>query len=487
MAPAAVISLSAGRGAGPALRLLGDRHLGRLASKGDARAFAAIYERHHQDLYRYCRSITGNADDASDALQNTMAAALRSLPGERREIALRPWLFKVAHNESLSLIRRRRPAAELNEEAASAAPGPHRLACMRERVTVLVENLRDLPERQRGAIVMRELNGLDYDDIAIALGVSPAAARQAVYEARVALTALEEGRQMECDTVRRSISARDGRMLRGRRLRAHLRGCRSCTNFSEQVEVRTSALSSIFPPLPAAAGAGILASLLGAGGAGGGGAAVGAAAGAGSSGVLSIFTGGVSGAAGASGAAKSAAAVVAVAVAGVGGVEVAQKAAKDPPPSTDSAVTAPARPGHSATASLKVRALAKGDSRRRRSAARVAPRPVPQLDAEGRAGRQEVEHVTSPLRSRRRKLSAPTVERVSAPPVGSPVQAPAPAPRVPTPATPAAQPSSPAMSEPWRQQYEDGMARYQAGMNLVQETMQGVQQMMNGLFSGSRR
>src|ERR687886_523156 len=104
MAPAAVISLSAGRRAGPALRVLGDRQLGRLASKGDPRAFAAIYERHHQDLYRYCRSITGNAEDASDALQSTMAAALRALPGERRQIALRPWLFRIAHNESISII-----------------------------------------------------------------------------------------------------------------------------------------------------------------------------------------------------------------------------------------------------------------------------------------------------------------------------------------------------------------------------------------------
>lgn len=487
MAPAAVISLSGGRGAGPALRLLGDRHLSRLASMGDARAFAAIYERHHQALYRYCRSITGNAEDASDALQSTMAAALRSLPGERREIALRPWLFKVAHNESVSLVRRRRPAAELDEESVSQAPGPHGLACMRERVGVLVDNLRDLPERQRGALVMRELTGLEYGEIGIALGISAPAARQAVYEARLALTEYQEGREMACDSARRSISARDGRMLRGRRLRAHLRGCRPCANFSEQVELRQSAMSSVFPPLPAAAGVAILAGLLGAGSVGvGTGASVGVAAGAGSSGIASIVAGGLSQAAGASGAAKSAAAVVAVAVAGVGTVEVAKEAVKDPAPSSRSSLSAAAPRAHSTAGAQTVRALAKAAPQRR------TPLHIRHGDAgerrpadEGSA--QSIDDVKAPARGPRQKRRAPAVEPVSAPPASVPMQAPAPAPRAPAATPPAVQPSVPAAPQPWQQQYADGVARYQAGMNLVQQTMQGVQQMMNGLFSGTQR
>ncbi len=181
MAPAEVISLGTARGAGPALGQVSDRRLARLASKGDPRAFTAIYERHHQDLFRYCRSITGNAEDAGDALQSTMAAALRSLPGERREIALRPWLFRIAHNESISLVRRRRPSAELTEASVATTPGPYATVCIRERVAGLVDDLRGLPERQRGALVMRELNGLEYGEIGTALHVSGGAARQAVY------------------------------------------------------------------------------------------------------------------------------------------------------------------------------------------------------------------------------------------------------------------------------------------------------------------
>src|SRR5258705_509903 len=78
----------------------------RRAARGDREAFAAIFDRHQQDLYRYCVAILGDPDDAQDALQNTMVRALRALPGERREIALKPWLYRIAHNEAIELRRR---------------------------------------------------------------------------------------------------------------------------------------------------------------------------------------------------------------------------------------------------------------------------------------------------------------------------------------------------------------------------------------------
>jgi RNA polymerase sigma factor (sigma-70 family) len=193
---------------------MGDRQLARMASRGDVRAFAAIYERHHGDLYRYCRSICGNHEDASDALQSTMAAALGALPGERREISLRPWLFRVAHNESVSLVRRRRDEVQLTEEPESNAASPERAATLRERLGQLLSDLRVLPERQRGALLMRELSGLSYAEVASALGLSEGGARQAVYEARIALHDFQEGRDMRCDAARKSISACDGRLLR---------------------------------------------------------------------------------------------------------------------------------------------------------------------------------------------------------------------------------------------------------------------------------
>ena len=263
-----------------ALAVLPDARLARLAAEGSRGAFAAIYERHHQALYRYCRSILGNDDEAKDALQNTMVSALRSLPGERRRIALKPWLFRVAHNESISVLRRRTEDAELDEVALASSDD----IASRERLRGVFEDLTQLPERQRGALVMRELTGLGYTEIAEVLETSDAAAKQMVYEARCALHELEEGRQMECDAARVAISARDGRMLRGRKLRAHLRACDSCRSFRESIAGRRNDLKALAPPLPAPAAAAVLSGILGGGGGAGGGGIAALATGAGAAG-----------------------------------------------------------------------------------------------------------------------------------------------------------------------------------------------------------
>ena len=166
---------------------------------------------------------------------------------------LRPWLFRVAHNESISLLRT--PPADGGAAATTAARlGPTAEAALeeRDRLRQLVVDLRSLPERQSAALVMRELSGLSYAEIAAALSTSEAAARQTVYEGRIALRTREEGREMECETVRHAISDRDGRRLRGRALRAHLADCDGCHGLR-----RLDRPSSLRPrrPLPADPGA----------------------------------------------------------------------------------------------------------------------------------------------------------------------------------------------------------------------------------------
>ncbi len=111
-----------GSGSGSGItRVLSDDRLAQRAAKGDKRAFAAIFDRYHQSLYRYCLAIVGNSQDAQDALQNTMIKVLRALPGEERQIELKPWLYRIAHNESIELLRRRRETRPLDPELA--APG----------------------------------------------------------------------------------------------------------------------------------------------------------------------------------------------------------------------------------------------------------------------------------------------------------------------------------------------------------------------------
>jgi RNA polymerase sigma factor (sigma-70 family) len=276
------------RGMGLALpRPLGDERLARLAAAGDERAFAAIYRRYGGELHRYCRAILGSSEDAADALQNTMVSALRALPGERREIALKPWLFRVAHNEAISLLRQRRPGAELDPEQLTA-PGADAGAATAERLRRLVRDLGQLPDRQRGALVMRELNGISCEEIGASLGCTASAARQLIYEARIALQEIAEGREMDCELIRRAISERDGRMLRARRLRAHLRECSACADFKAGILERREDLAQLAPVLSLPAVLGLLKSAgLGGGGAGGAGAASAGAALSGSAAVKS--------------------------------------------------------------------------------------------------------------------------------------------------------------------------------------------------------
>jgi RNA polymerase sigma factor (sigma-70 family) len=252
----------------PALRLLSDERLARLASAGDRAAFGVIFHRYREDLLRYCVSILHNAEDACDALQSTMLHALNALEGDTREIALRPWLYRIAHNESVTLLRRHRHAAVDSELSVPARLDGEASVELRARLRELLGDLRELPERQRGALVMRELVGLGYSEIAAVLETTPAGARQATYEARRGLHELARGREMDCALVCSAVAHGDGRALRGRALRAHLRACADCRDFRSAIADRQSKLAALTPAMPSAAATGLLESV--AAGAGGG-------------------------------------------------------------------------------------------------------------------------------------------------------------------------------------------------------------------------
>lgn len=285
-------------------RLLSDERLTRRAVGGDERAFAAIFRRYHQSLYRFCLAIVGNPEDAQDALQNTMMKVLRALPGEERRIELKPWLYRIAHNESIDLLRRRRETRELDVEQIAPGYGLAEDAATRERLRRLVADLKELPERQREVLVMRELSGLDFDEIGTALETSGAVARQTLYEARQSLRQMEEGREMSCATVTKALSDGDGRVTRRRDVRAHLRACAGCRAFRDEIASRRQDLAAL-APLPLAAAAGMLHGLLG------------TSQGATSGGGLAALGGGAAKTIGASAAAKGVATAAVVAAIGV--------------------------------------------------------------------------------------------------------------------------------------------------------------------------
>jgi RNA polymerase sigma factor (sigma-70 family) len=244
------------------LRLRREGVLRSRAARGDAAAFAAVYERHHQALYRYCRSILRHEEDAQDALQSTFARAFAALQDERRDFELKPWLFRIAHNEAISILRRRRETSELADVPGEEGETEQRVS-EREELRMLRYDLADLPDRQRSALVLRELNGLSHTEIGAVLDLSPSAVKQSIFEARTALFSCREGREMPCHDVRRMLSDGDGRVLRGRGVRAHLRSCPECRRFKRDLAQRPAALRMLAPPLPTAGAAALLGELLG--------------------------------------------------------------------------------------------------------------------------------------------------------------------------------------------------------------------------------
>jgi RNA polymerase sigma factor (sigma-70 family) len=170
---------------GPALRTQPDRRLVTLVREGYETAFEEIVRRYGRPLTRYAAAIVGSRGE--DVTQDAFSKALLALRRDSAEIELRPWLFRIVRNTALNDLRDSPPTPELLAEAIVGGEGPAEEFEKREELADLMRRLRSLPESQRAAIVMRELEGLSHEEIANALGLSDGAARQAIYRARQTL------------------------------------------------------------------------------------------------------------------------------------------------------------------------------------------------------------------------------------------------------------------------------------------------------------
>ena len=227
----------------PLLRLCSDETLARRATGGDDDAFAQLYDRYRVRLEAYCRGILRHDEDARDAAQNALAAAFLALRRGTCPETFRPWLFRIAHNEAISVLRRRRVSDELPDTLPGSSHGPADTLELREELTAVLAAVRELAPGARSALLLRELAGLDYPEVAQVLGTTAGGARQAVFEARVALQDDRRGRGTECDVIRRELSAHDGRRRQARHIRGHLRGCGSCRDWSRAQRQRRQRLA----------------------------------------------------------------------------------------------------------------------------------------------------------------------------------------------------------------------------------------------------
>ncbi len=235
----------------PPSRIATDAQLARRATGGDDDAYAALYARYQPRLEAYCRSIVRNDEDARDAVQNAMTKALVALRRDTSHVAnvanVQAWLFRIAHNESVSVLRRRRPTSELADDVGHPGNDPASDVLMREELSAVLAGVRDLPGRLQQPLLLRELAGLSYGQVAAVTGGTPAAARKAVFDARLALSADREGRDEACSVIRQSLSEGDYRRRRARIVRSHLRVCGACRAWEHDLSARRRQLLAAFP------------------------------------------------------------------------------------------------------------------------------------------------------------------------------------------------------------------------------------------------
>jgi RNA polymerase sigma-70 factor (TIGR02960 family) len=180
------------------------------AKAGDEHAFAALVEPHRHELQLHCYRMLGSLQDAEDLVQETLLAAWRSLGGFEERASLRAWLYRIATNRSLNALRERgrRPAVEEKTMAPpptryvvpswlepypdsalpDPTPGPEARYEQREATQLaFVAGLQQLPERQRAALVLRDVLGFNTEEVATMLDATPQSIKAALQRARATL------------------------------------------------------------------------------------------------------------------------------------------------------------------------------------------------------------------------------------------------------------------------------------------------------------
>ena len=241
---------------------------------GDDSAFEALYDAYHRRLLAFCQHMLGSREEAEDVLQHTFLAAYRSLRAGCEVLELKPWLYTIARNRCLSVMRARREEVEL-DEGAPATEGLSAEVDRRADLRMLVRDVQRLPPDQRAALVLFEVGDHSHKEIAAVLGVRREKVKALVFQAREALTGWRTARETPCAHVREELATVRGRALGRATIRRHVELCSGCADYEAAVRSQRAALAIALPVVPAAAG--LRAAVLGSAAGGSGlGAAVGA-------------------------------------------------------------------------------------------------------------------------------------------------------------------------------------------------------------------
>jgi RNA polymerase sigma factor (sigma-70 family) len=223
------------------------------AQRATERSFEKLYRRHVHAVYRYALAVLHNEADAEDVTQTTFLSAYRAFQRGERPYRPHNWLIKIAHNVCRQRFRdssRRPQEVELDETLAPAPTHDTDVPTAGE----IRHALGFLAFNQRAALVMRELEGRSYAEIAQVLDLSVGAVETLLFRARRALREQLEG-GLTCEEVKLTLSRLEERKLssseRGA-LRAHLRECKDCAVLERRQRAQRAALKNLGAvPLPA--------------------------------------------------------------------------------------------------------------------------------------------------------------------------------------------------------------------------------------------
>ena len=264
------------------LKLRSDEQLVSLFRHGDDDAFRILHDRYRARLLAYTRQMLGGSrSDAEDALQDVFLRAYGALRADDRPVTVKAWLYSVAHNRCIDHLRRPAPApADVFDLSRTPTADPCAETERRDDLRRLIADVQRLPEQQRSALLMREMEGLSYADLALALDVTVPAVKSLLVRARVGLVEAAEARDTACCEIREDLTLSAGRGVRASaKARRHMRECDGCRTFRSDLRAVQAGVRSLVPgPGPL----GMVAKLLGLGGGGasamGGGAALGGGA-----------------------------------------------------------------------------------------------------------------------------------------------------------------------------------------------------------------
>ena len=172
----------------PVLSTQSDERLVDLVRAGSDPAFEAIVERYRRALMRYVSRLLP-PERAEDVVQQAFVKAYEAMHRDSAELNLRPWLYRIAHNGALNALRDRALGHAELDERIDGVERPDQVLERTASLRELVVAVQALPERQRSAILLRELEGRTYEEIATSLGVSDGAVRQLLNRARNSLRA----------------------------------------------------------------------------------------------------------------------------------------------------------------------------------------------------------------------------------------------------------------------------------------------------------